>query len=168
MRNNEKEKIYSRVKFNYIDFLIIIILLMALLSLFFKANIERAINKYISGNSARVLFSIDNIEDDILGTFKNDDKVFYSGGEFGILKSFKVDNSTDMILVSEKSGYNSYEFTKAKNKSTYCVSGEIIIEGSKRDNGFYLGGNDRVAVGMDFFVTIGNCAYKISVTGIEY
>ena len=172
-KNSNNKQIQPRIKLNYFDFLIFFLFIIAVLSIIFHTRIEKGINNYVSGSYAKVYFMTEKIDSNDLSNVAQDSEIKVNSDSIGIIKAVSIDYAKEFIVDSKNlssSMYNvyGYEFVEVKDKNYYVASGELLSNGSIKDDGFYLNGNERIAVGMVYSVTIGNNAYKITITGIEY
>ena len=172
---SSKSKKKSNARFNIMDFLIVLIVLLCVFSL--VARYTTVLDKIgITENldAYEVRFTVSDLRYTTPSFFQIDDAVYMNNEEHtyvGRLLSREL-GSTDALTITLSSEYVQVEtsFVSAYfADNTYVdVAGRILCEGNmSRDGYFLLGGNTYLAVGQTLNVCTDLVCFELTVTGIS-
>ena len=170
----QKTKKRSGARFNVIDFLIVLISLLCILSL--VARYTTVMDKIGVSNQLQqyeVSFTVTDLRYTTPSFFHIDDKIYLQDGKqtyMGTLLSREV-GSTDALTITLSSRYIQEEtgFISAYYaENTFVdVSGRILCEGMINDEGYFLlGGDLYVAEGQTLSVYTDLVSFELTVMGI--
>lgn len=171
----QKSKRRSNVRFNIMDFLIVLIVLLCVFSL--VARYTTVLDKIgITDNleTYEMSFTVTNLRHTTPNFFRIDDAVYMQDDSHtyvGRLLSREV-GSTDALTITLSSQYvqseNGFISAYFADNSFVDVSGRILCEGNmSRDGYFLLGGNTYLAVGQRLEVCTDLVSFELVVTDIS-
>ena len=170
----QKTKKRSGARFNVIDFLIVLISLLCILSL--VARYTNVLNKIGISDQLQqyeISFTVKNLRYTTPSFFHIEDKVYLQNGKqtyLGTLLSREV-GSTDALTITLSSQYIQEEtgFISAyyAENTLVDVSGRILCEGTINDEGcFLLGGDLYMADGQTLSVYTDMVSFELTIMGI--
>ncbi len=151
----------KKIKFNVLDFVIILLSILVILSVVFWNDIR--LNFIQDERTAEYTFTVNGITEEVLSAIKVEDKVFVSedGTEAGTIKSIESKKETLSVELTDGS-------SKYYEADTYTVSGKITVKGVIKENGFYIGDKYFVVSGKRFNVYTSRINMNIEVDEIKY
>jgi len=170
----QKTRKRSGARFNVIDFLIVLLSLLCILSLVARyTNVLEKIGVSNQLQQYEVSFTVKNLRYTTPSFFHIDDKVYLQDGKqtyMGTLLSREV-GSTDTLTITLSSQYIQEEtgFIAAyyAENTLVDVSGRILCEGVMNDEGcFLLGGDMYLANGQTLSVYTDMVSFDLTVMGI--
>lgn len=161
-----RKKKYRR---NFVDVLILFLIAAAIASFFFRGWMEKTLNRFLADDSAVVSFVIRDLDADLAADFGLVREFSYGDGEeFGNLQDYQLQRSTRRVVrthsLDGSSVFASVE--QVNDPKRRNVTGSILIRGTRKESGFYLGGNTKIAAGMTFEIATKEQKYTILVTKI--
>ena len=170
-----KSKKRSNARFNIMDFLIVLIILLCAFSII--ARYTTVLDKIgISENleTYEMSFTVSNLRHTTPNFFRIDDAVYMQDEEHtyvGRLLSREV-GSTDALTITLSSKYvqseNGFISAYFADNSFVDVSGRILCEGNmSRDGYFLLGGNTYLSVGQRLEVCTDLVSFELVITDIS-
>jgi hypothetical protein len=155
---------------NFMDILVVLLLVLAILSFFLRENLEDIIKGYLSDSSAVVSFVIEDVDENMGADFEIFRTVFYyEDGNFGELLSSEMKNSEAVILVSSvyEDQSENYDFVRVTDPQKYCIVGTMSVIGTQKEDGFYLEGKERLTVGKRMEIYTKENRYSVLITDIS-
>jgi len=164
--NQKIEKKTSKYRFNVLDAFIILVVILCVVGIYFRSNIESWIGEKKDLKDYQITFVIEKIKSTSDQYINVGDEIrTLNGVELGTVSSFSSFPAKD--YVSDNNG-NFVEVSYPEN--TYIdVTVVIDCRGVLNDDGFYLGGTYLISPGtviaasteiMDFTFTVTNIAEK--------
>jgi hypothetical protein len=154
----------SRVKFNIIDFLIIIAVLGCIAGVAIRFDLAGKLGLNSNKDEVEISFLILNIRVGSVNAL-NEGDTFYlgttNGTEFGKLLSKEVTNSESYVLD------DNFAYHKVYNDLRYDVRGVFSAKGSKTDSGFMLNGTQFMAPGKTIMIESKNISVSITILSIK-
>lgn len=171
---SQKTKKRSNARFNIMDFLIILIVLLCIFSL--VARYTTVLEKIGLSNHLdqyEVSFSVSNLRYTTPSFFQIEDQIYLqddSNTYFGTLMSRET-GSTDALTITLASEYVQSDtgFVSAyyADNTLVDVSGRILCEGTFSDEGYFLlGGAVRLTEGQTIAVCTDLVSFELTVMGI--
>lgn len=154
---------------NFIDLLIVVLLVLSIVSFFFRGRIVGILERAVANDQTTVSFVIDGLENRRAENFGNDKKFYLDGLYFGELLSYEEKDAEKMTLISSVYDDSTRldEFVRARDAEKKQISGTMTVGGNRKDSGFYFNGNKKIAVGITLEVTGGGQKYTILITSIS-
>lgn len=153
---------------NFVDVLILFLIAAAVVSFFFRGWMERTVNRFLADDSAYVSFVIRDLDADLASDFGILREFTYEDGEFGNLQDYQVQSAAKRVVRTHSLDGSSVFASVERVNDPRCrnVTGSILIRGARKDSGFYLNGNTKIAAGMTFEICTKEQKYTILVTKI--
>lgn len=153
----------AKVRFNIVDFLIIVAVLAAILTVVFRGTLTELIGTVVYTNDAVIAIRIDGLGEEQLDLIKDGDVLNIDGEKFGSIISKSSENST-VIKLSESGAGN--EFQRVRDPERYDVTCAINAKGTYNNDGFYLSGKRFMGVGEK--ITVVSDKYSFEATVISF
>ncbi len=164
------EKVNRRKKYrrNFVDVLIFFLIAASIASFFFRGWMEKTVNRFLADDSAAVSFVIQNLDADVAADFGLLREFSYENKSFGNLQEYQVQKSTKRVVRTHSLDGSSVFASVEQVNDPHCrnIEGSILIRGTRKDSGFYLNGNTKIAAGMTFEISTKEQKYTILVTKI--
>lgn len=160
-----RKKKYRR---NFVDVLILFLIAAAVASFFFRGWLEKTVNRFLADDSTTVSFVIRDLDADLAADFGILREFTYEDGEFGNLQDYQVQKSVKRVVRTHSLDGSSIfaSVEQVNDPLRRNVTGSILIRGTRKESGFYLGGNTKIAAGMTFEIFTKDQKYTILVTKI--
>ncbi len=166
IKNNSVDR-SSRPHFNVLDAVIIIVVIAAIVGVYFRYNILDFLKSESNKKQYVISYSLDDIRYTTPNYINVDDKVYFesNGKLFGTLISESENKEALSIRPASKEFIDSNGEVKEvfypNNESRVTARGRLVCEGYyDEDGGFYIDGNIYVAAGQSIAV----CTERVSVT----
>ena len=162
-------------RFNALDALIILVVVLVLGGMYFRSNIVEYIKTAQNKQNYVISYSVKNISSSTYEYLKVGDILYFSesGDKLGSLMTAEADKQ-DVGTTSPGFEYfttSSGEIVKVgypESEERIDFKGRFLCSGSYIDDGgFMLGGDTYVAAGQSFAVQTERVTFVITVTGIE-
>ena len=163
MVNKEiKEK---KSKFNVIDLIIILFIILAAVGIFMRYNLADQINLNAQGDTFEVEFEIRDIQE-------ASQRYFRPGVSFYItIESIKIGEITEILDVRNPAIWNSEDWhgniIKTERPGRIDVIGVFTAKGRTTKDGYMLNGNSFVAPGKEFLVHTGEIEGNIRIRSVK-
>ncbi len=132
------------VRFNIIDFLIIVAVLASLFVIIFRGTIIDFIGKVIYTEEATVTVKIQNLDAEQIDMINTDDTLYWNGELFGTVEDVKFTNSRTVTL---NDGGDYPIFVDTIDSEHFEVDCTVKVRGAFFDDGFHLSGSYYLGVG---------------------
>ena len=172
IKNQKAER--SRVRFNVLDAFIIILVIAAVVGVYFRYSILDFLKSDMNSEKYVITYSIDDIRYTTPSYFHVDDKVYFaSNGElFGTLISESENQGVLSIMPASKEFVASNGDVKnvfyPNSESRVTGKGRLVCEGSYNDDGgFFVDGETYVAAGQIIDVKTETVSVQMRVLSIE-
>ncbi len=171
MENNAKKSTLSKsqkkgkirkARLTALDFFIVIILLVCVLGVVFRASVASLLNNGVDTVDITVSFKAEGLtEAEALAVKKGD--TFYLDGELlGNLTSVELENDTKLVEMTDDVGKTT--FVSVNDPEKYVVKGTLTVTASESDRGYIVGGK---AVSVGKILNISSSSYSFAVTITE-
>lgn len=151
----------KRPRFSIVDFVIIILFLAFIVSIFARYDLIRKLFPGTSRLSADITVTAESISPEEAKRLKSGSVLYLDGDPFGTVKSV---NSVNAITYSEDHlGVLKTKEDPALRDVTVVVSSKV----SSSDNGYLLNGEKFVSAGSEFVVDFDSVSVKITVLSIK-
>ena len=155
---NEEKK-----RFNVIDVLIILGILLIVLALIFRAQIINVFNDTGSRTECRITIIADEIAADTVASIKEGDQVTWLDRDVSIGSIESISSEKATVYVPNYDGSYSPVVSDTLYKLT-CT----IVTTCLSDNGCYIDGKYFVAKGMTMLLSTQNAQFTVTITAVEY
>ena len=157
----------KKVRFNIIDFLLIVLALLSIAALVFRPTVLEKLGKLTVNDTVVVSFYADCLTEDEFNVLKQGDHLTVKGDPFGELLTFSVQPYKTLQLMESDVESEHPFFSEVIEPGLFTVKGQIRLTGTQRDDGFYIAGNLQVGVGSIVEVESDSYALTVQITGIS-
>ncbi len=158
---------HKKVRFNIVDFLLIVLILLSVIALFLRPTVLEKLGKITATDTVVVSFYADRVTDNEYGAMSEGDRLTISDGEFGELLSYSMQPYQTLQLIESDVQSENPFFKEVVELGLYTVKGQIRLTGTRRDDGFYVGGTMLVGVGSTVEVQADSYILTLQITGIS-
>lgn len=155
---NEEKK-----RFNVIDVLIIIGILLIVLALIFRAQIINVFNDKGSRTECRITVIADELTTDTATSVKAGDQMTWLDRDVSIGTVESVNTTPSTVYIPNPDGSYSPVVSDTLTQLT-CT----VITSCLSDNGCYIDGKYFVAKGMTMLLSTTTAQFKVTVIAVEY
>ena len=156
---NEKRK----VRFNFVDFLIIIAVLAALFSIMFRNTLLKMIGNVVYTQDAVITVRFEGLTNEQADAVSEGDVLRLSGEKLGEISSVTRIASTETILA----GGEDRAFIRVSDERHSDLVCTVNVRGVYNDDGFYLFGEQYLGVGKELSVSSEIYKYTVLVVSIS-
>lgn len=161
-----QKKKQMKARFNAVDFLLLVLVLLSVVALFLRPTVLERIGKATASDTVVVSFYADRLTEEEYAMLTDGDRLTVDGTTFGELLSFSTQPyQTLQLMESDVQSENPF-FEAANEPGLYTVKGQIRLTGARREDGFYAGGDLLVGVGSSYTVQTDSCVLTLQITGI--
>ena len=164
MNNGVGVKKKNDVRFNIIDFLIIIAVLASVSVLIFRSTISDFVGNVVYNDDAAVTFTVREVSLDQAQMLKKGDKLYTGSMELGEVVSVTYTNS--MINVDVESG-EGVVYQRVADPEKYDVTVTVSSVGAFFEDGYHLAGEMYLGVGKNLTVYSDNYSCNCIITAIS-
>ncbi len=157
----------KKVRFNVIDFLLIILVLLAVVAMFLRPTVLAKIGQLTANDTVVVSFCADRLTEDEYALLTEGDILTTENGVFGELLAFTTEPYRTLQVIESDVELENPFFESVVEPGRYTVTGQIRLTGDKRSDGFYAGGNMPVGVGSIYRVQSNSYVLTLQITGIS-
>mgnify|MGYP003571316825 CR=1 FL=1 len=154
-----------KVRFNIVDFLVVIAILAAIAALVFRGTILKFIGSVIYTEDAVLSVRIERTTPEQASGINEGDILYLGDDELGEISSCSVTDSR-IILFSEDENENG-AFIRVNDGGHCDVICNINVKGAFNSDGFYLFGDRYVGVGQTLTVASGTYTCEVTVVSIS-
>lgn len=151
------------VRFNIIDFLILLAVLAALFSILFRSTLLKLIGNVVYTQDADIIVRMTGLTPEQADAVNEGDILFCFGERLGEINSVEKLPSTVMAL----SGGDNRTFVRVSDERSYDLVVSVTVRGVYNDDGFYLFGEKYLGVGKTLDISSGIYAYSSVVVSIS-
>lgn len=159
--------IRNKVRFNIIDFLLIVLVLLSVAALVFRPMVLEKLGKLTANDTVVVSFYADQLTENEYSILKQGDQLTVNGDRFGELLSFSVQSYKTLQLMESDVESEHPFFSEVAEPGLYTVKGQIRLTGAAREDGFYVAGDMQVGVGSIVEVESNSYVLTLQITGIS-
>lgn len=159
--SNVKEK--KKIRFNLVDFFIIISVLLAVLMIVFRGTVADFVGNVVYTDEATVSFTVKGVSKGDLEMIKKDDTVYYDEKTLGKVLSVEYVNST-VNVIDDSSGTPVYK--QAVDYESYDLKITVSTVGAFFEDGFYFDGQIYLGVGKNLELYTDNYSCFAIITAI--
>ena len=156
---NEK----PRVRFNIIDFLIVIAVIAAILTVVFRGTLTELIGNVIYTQDAVLTLRADGLTEEQIGQISEGDVLYLGDEKLGNIISKSYENSRGLILDSSGAGS---VFLSVRDPEHFDITISVNVKGVYSDDGFHLFGKNFVGVGEKLGVISEKYGYEVTIISI--
>ena len=156
---NDKPK----VRFNIVDFLIVVAVIAAILTLIFRGTLTELIGNVIYTQDAVLSVRVDGLSEEQAEQISEGDILWLGDEKLGSVISKSSENSHRMIL--DASGAGS-EFQSVRDPEHFDLTFSVSVKGVYSDDGFHLFGRSFVGVGEKLKVISDKYGYEVTIISI--
>ena len=153
-----KEK---KVRFNLIDFIIVIVVIACIVGTVFRATILEKLSFASNSDTATVMFYAENLTSEELASISIGEELSLDGETFGVIKDYASFAQT--VVVPTPDGAS---FTQAVDNNLFTITGELEIRGDNTESGFFFGSDIHIGVGKVLSLDGEKCNISIVITKI--
>lgn len=157
----------KRVRFNVIDFLLIVLIILAVVAMILRPTVLQKIGEMTANDTVVVSFYADRLTEDEYAMISEGDLFTVDDAEFGELLAFTTEPYQTLQLIESDVESEAPFFESVVEPGRYTVKGQIRLTGAKRQDGFYVGGNFPVGVGSVYCVQSDSYVLNLQITGIS-
>lgn len=159
--------IRNKVRFNIIDFLLIVLILLSVAALVFRPMVLEKLSKFAANDTVVVSFYADRLTENEYSVLKQGDQFTVNEDRFGELLSFSVQPYKTLQLMESDVESEHPFFSEVAEPGLYTVKGQIRLTGVSREDGFYVAGDLQVGVGSIVEVKSNSYVLTLQITGIS-
>ncbi len=150
----------KNIKFNVLDFTIILFSALILLSVIFWNNIRSEL--FYEEKKAEYTFIATGLTEEMILSISENDKLFFDNSEksSGTLKSYQYEKEILPITLIDGT-------VKYYEAETYALSGTVSAEGVKKENGFYINGDYFIVAGKKFNANTSKISFNIEISNLN-
>ncbi|MGM9647944.1 MAG: DUF4330 family protein [Eubacteriales bacterium] len=156
-----------KVRFNVVDFLLIILVILSVVALFLRPTVLKKIGELTATDTVVVSFYADGLTEDECNMLMAGDVLTVEDGTEGELLSFTVQPYQTMHLMESDVQSEGSFFKKVSEPGLYTVKGQARLTGTRKDDGFYVGGDLQVGVGSTIQAESDSYILTLEITGIS-
>lgn len=156
-----------KVRFNIVDFLLIVLVILSVVALFLRPAVLDKISQWTATDTVVVSFYADSLTEDECNMLANGDALSASSGAEGELLSFSVQPYRTLHLIESDVQSENPFFKEVTEPGLYSVKGQARLSGSRKNDGFYLGGNLQIGVGSTIEIQSDSYILTLEITGIS-
>lgn len=157
----------KKVRFNIIDFLLIVLILLSVAALIFRPMVLEKLGKLTANDTVVVTFYADHLTEDEYNVLAQGDKLTVENDPFGELLSFSAQPYKTLQLMESDVESEHPFFSEVTEPGLYTVKGQIRLTGVQREDGFYVAGGMQVGVGSIVEVQSNSYVLTLQITGIS-
>ena len=157
----------KKVKFNVIDFLLVVLLLLAVIAMFLRPKVLEKISQLTANDTVVVSFCADRLTVDEYALLTEGDILTADGEVFGELLDFATEPYRTLQVIESDVEVEDPFFESVVEPGRYTVNGQIRLTGDLRSDGFYAGGKLPVGVGSIYQVQSDSYILTLEITGIS-
>ena len=157
----------KKVKFNVIDFLLVVLLLLAVVAMFLRPQVLEKINRLTANDTVVVSFCADRLTEDEYALLAEGDVLKTEDGVFGELLAFSTEPYRTLQIIESDVEVENPFFESVVEPGRYTVKGQIRLTGDLRSDGFYVGGKLPIGVGSICRVQSDSYILTLEITGIS-
>lgn len=172
IKNSKTER--GRVRFNVLDAFIIILVIAAVVGVYFRYSILDFLRSDMNAEKYVVTYSMDDIRYTTPNYIHADDKVYFasSGELFGTIIRESENQGVLNIMPASKEFVDSKGDVKEvfypNSESRVTAKGKLVCEGYyDPEGGFFVDGNTYIAAGQTIEVRTETVSVRMSVLSIE-
>ncbi|MGM9680957.1 MAG: DUF4330 family protein [Eubacteriales bacterium] len=150
-----------KYRMNFVDILVAILVILSVVSFFFRGQAEKLVNQMMADDTVTVGFAITDLDPTVAEQFGAEKDFTYNDETFGVLQSYDVGMGTKTILSNSP-----LAFKNVSDSGSRTVTGTILVTGIRKDSGFYLASGEKIAVGKTFTVYSMGQKFTILITKI--
>ena len=159
--------VQKKIRFNIIDFLLIVLILLSVSALVFRPMVLEKLGKLTANDTVVVSFCADQLTEDEYNVLAQGDQLVLNGDSFGELLSFSVQPYKTLQLIESDVDSEHPFFSEVVEPNLYTVKGQIRLTGKQREDGFYVSGDLQVGVGSIVKVESDSYILTLQITGIS-
>lgn len=156
----------TKVRFNIVDFLLIVLILLSVVALVLRPTVLKKIGEMTASDTAVVSFYADRLTEEEYSMLTEGDLLTAGDSAFGELLAFSAHPCQTLQLMESDVESETPFFETVTESGLYTVKGQIRLTGTRRDDGFYAGGNLAVGVGSVVDVQADSYVLTLQITGI--
>ncbi len=157
----------KKVRFNVIDFLLVVLILLSIVAMFLRPTVLEKIGEFTANDTVVITFYADRLTEEEYAMLTEGDQFQLNGNEFGELLVFTTEPYRTLQLIESDVESEAPFYESVIEPDLYTVKGQIRVTGTKRQDGFYAGGNLPVCVGSVYTVQSDSCVLTLQITGIS-
>lgn len=157
----------KKVKFNVIDFLLVVLLILAVVAMFLRPQVLEKISQLTANDTVVVSFCADRLTEDEYALLTEGDVLTLEDGVFGELLVFATEPYRTLQIIQSDVEVENPFFESVVEPGRYTVKGQIRLTGDLRSDGFYVGGKLPIGVGSICQVQSDSYILTLEITGIS-
>lgn len=154
----------TKVRFNIIDFLVIVAILAAILALVLRGPILTRIGRVVYSDDAALSLRIGGLTKAQADGISEGDVLSLLGEELGKIASCSVSESKTVLYVEDGNGGG--QFIGVNDPEHFDVIFTVNVKGAANSDGFYIFGSQYVGVGQTMVLTSDTYSYEVTVVSI--
>lgn len=167
MAKTEKTiKSASRVRFNIVDFVLIIAVLACLCGVYLRYNLSEEFGSKTEMGEYVLSFEINGIRYTSADAFPEGDKFFLDGKDTVLGTVLAIDSTSpaEIIYTDPRGDYKTIYYPE---DSRIDLTGRLLSEGMMTDRGYMLGGNTHITPGQGYYIESPRINVSLTITAIE-
>lgn len=175
MKSNETKETVHKPRFGFLDAVIILLIITAVVGIYFRSNILEILKNDRDVQDYTISFSIQDIRYSTPDYVKVNDAVYFSddGTQLGIVMEATQGNAESLncrpavkVFKTEKGTMESVSYPN--NESRIDATGRLLCKGSySEDGGFLVNGNRYLSAGQTIDVQTELVTVSITITDIQ-
>ncbi len=157
----------NKVRFNVVDFLLILLVILSVVALFLRPQVLEKIGEMTATETVVVNFYADRLSESECNAISVGDSLVIGDGEYGELLSYTVQPYQTFQLIESDAGSESAFFKEVTEPDLYTVKGQIRLTGTRKEDGFHVGGNLPVGVGSILEIQSVSYILTLEIVGIS-
>lgn len=157
----------KKVRFNVVDFLLILLVILSVVALFLRPQVLEKISELTATETVVVNFYADRLSEEESNALSVGDRLTVGDGEYGELLSYTVQPYQTLQLIESDAEAENAFFKEVTEPDLYTVKGQIRLTGIRRTDGFHVGGNFAVGVGSIVEIQSDSYILTLEIVGIS-
>ena len=159
---NESSKTLKK-RFNIIDFLLIVLIIAALISVLLRNDVTSALNVGQKKTNIEYTFIVENIRDISCDKFAEGKEFLLQSNE----KSIGTLTSYEVLPYEQFMELSNGEIVKSQVPNRYNLKGTVKTQVQKGNDGYYLDDNVFISAGSTFYVKFDILYFMITVISVN-
>ncbi len=157
----------NKVRFNVVDFLLIILVILSVVALFLRPTVLKKIGQLTATDTVVVNFYADGLTEEECALLQNGDSLAVGKSAEGELLTFSVQPYMTLQLTQSDVQSESAFFKEVTEPGLYTVKGQARLTGTRKEDGFYVGGSHQIGVGSKVETVSDLYILTLEITGIS-
>lgn len=154
---------------NLIDLLIILLVIVSVVSFFFRGKLEELMTQAMASDRANIGFVIVDADQKTIDALETGSVLYLNDDSFGEIGYIEASNAEKIIFRSTENPDTTRidEFVRVTDSTKMKISGTLNVVGARKDSGFYINGKNKIAVGMTIELSNKSRSFSVLITQVD-